>query len=129
MRARPDLMSDDMSIILEYKTTSAPNIDAFCRSTIPYFGYDIQDVFYRRGLKELTGIDAKFVFLVQEDFEPYSCYLVELSPARVELAESKVERAIEKWSKCISTDHWPAYEPTIYTADAAAWEIMKEEEA
>lgn len=127
-RARTDFFTHDKSTILEYKSTELPNPGAFCRA-MPGMGYDLQDAFYRRGAYKLTGITPDFYFLVQEVFEPFACYIVEASPAMREVAQSKVKRGLRKWQECLTTNVWPAYEPTVYTAEAQPWTIIAEEEA
>lgn len=127
-RARTDLKTNDHSIIVDYKTTKLPNPAAFCRA-MPAMGYDLQEVFYRRGVRKLTGVEADFYFLVQELSEPFSCYLVQCAPSMREVAESKVKRGMELWRACLGSNNWPAYGPNVYHAEAPAWAVMEEEEA
>lgn len=128
-RGRLDWLTNDHSMILDYKTTSVPNPGAFCRSSMGSFGYDTQDAFYTRGMRAIGRVAPEFVFLVQEDTAPYSCYLVACAPSMKALAEHKVQRAIGLWAECLATDTWPGYAETIYHAEAAAWAVAEEEEA
>lgn len=128
-RGRLDWLTDDHSMILDYKTTSVPNPGAFCRSSMASFGYDTQDAFYTRGMRAIGRVVPEFVFLVQEDTAPYSCYLVACAPSMKTLAEHKVQRAINLWAECLSTNTWPGYADTIYHAEAAAWAVAEEEGA
>ena len=126
-RAKLDWLTSDRSVILDYKTTSTPNPAAFMRWSMHQFGYDTQDAFYRRGIHILTSRVPDFVFLVQEDTAPFACYLVQADTSMREVATHKITRGIDIWRHCVDANSWPAYEPTIYTADAQAWAIAEEE--
>lgn len=122
-KARPDLLAP--GICLDYKTTSATSPADFMRSSMIQFGYHIQESWYRRGLKAI-GLPVEFVFLVQEDTAPYSCYLVDASESMRELAERQIARALDVWSECLANDNWPAYGTGVYTARAPAWAMTEE---
>jgi hypothetical protein len=122
-KARPDLLAT--SICLDYKTTSATSPADFMRSSMVGFGYDIQDSWYRRGLAA-TGHPCEFVFLVQEDSAPYTCYLVQCSESMRELADRKITRALRMWSECLARDEWPAYGHQSYIAQAPMWAMTEE---
>ena len=122
-KARMDLKAP--GVILDYKTTSASNPGDFMRSSMTAFGYDVQDSFYRRGMKAL-GEECEFVFLVQEDTAPYACYLVTASESMREMAEHKVNRAIKLWGECLASNVWPAYGVKPHLAQAPAWAMTEE---
>lgn len=126
-RALLDWLTDDRTFIADYKTTSAPNPEAFMRG-MTGFGYDTQDAFYRRGLRRL-GFDPEFIFLVQEDSPPFSCYVVTTAQSMRSVAESRIERGLYQWAVCTSSGEWPEYEPNegMYSAEAPAWAVMQEE--
>jgi PDDEXK-like domain of unknown function (DUF3799) len=128
-RGRLDWLTTDHSMILDYKTTSVANPGAFCRTQMTAMGYDTQAAFYRRGMQAIGRVVPEFVFLIQEDSAPYSCYLVECAPSMQSLAEHKVQRSIDLWSECMETNTWPGYSDTIYHAEAAAWAVAEEESA
>lgn len=128
-RGRLDWLTNDHSIIMDYKTTSVGNPGAFCRTQVAAMGYDTQEAFYRRGMSRIGRVTPEFVFLVQEDSAPYACYLVACAPSMQTLAEHKVQRAIDLWAECLATNAWPGYAETIYHAEAAAWAVAAEEEA
>lgn len=128
-RGKLDVYSRQENVVVDYKTTSAANPDAFCRSSIPDFGYDTQDEFYSTGIHVLAGRRPRFVFLVQEDTAPFACYMVEAGPSWQAIAEQKISRAIRTWQKCLESDNWPTYcdSNQIITAEAPAWAIAQEE--
>jgi hypothetical protein len=122
-KARTDLLAP--GIILDYKTTSASSPADFMRSSMVAFGYDVQDSWYRRGLKAV-GQECEFLFLVQEDTAPFSCYLVQSTQSMREMAKHKVERAITIWDNCLFNNNWPAYGTEPYMAQAPAWAMTEE---
>src|ERR1700677_1732534 len=97
-RCRPDLMSKDRRICLDYKSTASAAPDFIIRQ-IGRMGYDLQAEPYSRGIMVVTGICPTFVFLFQEITKPYACSLVALSNAYRELGKSKVGRAITLWHR------------------------------
>lgn len=131
-RARLDLLDlqephSGRPLILDYKSTGRGGPGEWMRRNLAAHGYDTQGVWYPRGLSMLGHPGARFVFLVQETFEPFMCYLVELSEGRVELATNKISRGLMLWRDCLGSDAWPGYSPMVYQAHPAAWEIKEEE--
>jgi hypothetical protein len=125
-RCRPDLMSKDRLICLDYKSTASAHPDFIARQ-IGRMGYDLQNQFYARGIEAVTGIKPKFVFLFQEITKPYACSLVALSNSYEALGQSKVDRAIKTWHKCVTTNTWPGYSNKIMYMDPKAWDLVQEE--
>jgi hypothetical protein len=123
-RSRPDWMRKDRKIILDYKTTTSANPDDFALQIVR-MGYDIQAAFYTRGIQAVTGVDAKFVFLVQETEPPYICSFVGMPPAYMALGEDKALTAIRLWADCLKKNKWPAYSNKIYWAEPPAWAASK----
>lgn len=121
-RSRLDYLHDDFLWIDDFKTTGASaNPDIWTRSAL-YGGPDIQAAFYLRGVKATTGKDARFRFVVAENFEPYACSVIELGPDALVIAEKKVRLAIELWTKALKEDNWPAYPTRTCYAALPPWE-------
>lgn len=108
-RARIDWLHNSYLNIDDYKSTgSTANPDVVSR-TLFNTGCDIQAAFYLRGLKAVTGKDARFRFFFQETFPPYAGCVIALDPYAMTLAEKRVQYAIEKWRDCLNSGVWPAY--------------------
>jgi|ERR1700677_294502 len=122
-KARPDLLSADRRVCLDYKTTESAQPDTFIRQ-IPRLGYDTQASWYSRGMGAL-GHETEFVFLAQEITEPYSCSLIGLSNAYKEVARLKVERALHIWRECVDTNRWPAYSTKILYAEPTSYQMAE----
>jgi hypothetical protein len=129
-RARLDLLDLTGSdpLILDYKTTGVGGGPAeFARRNVLAHGYDTQSVFYPRGLGALGYGGARFMFLVQEDEPPFMCYLAEPSESLIELANSKVRRALGLWQRCLQSNQWPGYPDSVHQLEAPVWALKDEE--
>ncbi len=121
VRIRPDWISEDRKIILDYKTTLASGNPEDVSRLILNMGYDIQAALYARGVKAIDGIDPKFIFIFQEVEEPYLCSFVGLPPDFMELGKSKCDYGIFLWRECMSTNQWPGYPQRVCWVDRPEW--------
>lgn len=125
-RAKPDMMSPDRRIVLDYKSTASAAPDAVAKQ-IGRMGYDLQSALYTRGL-QAVGYDPTFVFLFQEITPPYACSLISLSNAYKEIGQLKVHRALKLWTECMTTNVWPGYSSNIRYVEPAPWDLVNAEE-
>lgn len=122
LRARLDFLRDDFTAIEDLKTTSASaNPVVWSKRQLEPIGADIQYAFYRRGVKALTGKDPVFRWVIAEIEPPFPISVVSLDPNWIDLADLKVDRAIDRWRRCMETDSWPGYPESIYYAEPPAW--------
>jgi hypothetical protein len=131
-RAKPDLMSADRRIILDYKTTENAEPETFSKQ-IGRMSYDLQAEFYTRGITVVNKFDGTieeptFVFLVQETHKPYACSLIGLSAAYRSVGQSKVKRAIKIWDQCMTSKTWGGYPTQIAYAEPKPWDLAEAEE-
>lgn len=126
-RCRPDLMSADRRIVLDYKSTASAAPEFISRQ-IGRMGYDLQSEFYTRGIQAATGReDTTFVFLFQEITPPYACSLISLSNAYREVGKLKVARAMGLWQKCVTTNTWPGYTTKVLYVEPTPWQLVDAE--
>lgn len=129
-RIRPDWISNDRIIILDYKTTSQfAEPEQFSRTVVNY-GYDIQDAFYKRGVRKVEGTEPSFFFMVQEVEAPYLCSFIELDMQFQDMGDQKVKRGLHLWNRCMKEGVWPGYFGHVYTIEPpayalAGWEYKK----
>lgn len=119
-RARFDWVSMDRRLIVDYKTTENADPTAFQRRIFG-LGHDLQDAFYRRGLKVAFGVDAHLVFLVQETEAPYACSFVSLDPMAAQQAEIRRDEACRRWARYLSVGYWPGYPDRIAYVNEPGW--------
>jgi len=120
-RARIDWLRNDLGGMDDYKTTAASAAPESWGRTMFGFGGDMQVAFYSRGLRELTGRQPTFRFVVQELAPPYALSVFALSPDALALADAKVEYALHTWQRCLDTGVWPAYPQELCYLPAAPW--------
>jgi hypothetical protein len=129
-RIRVDWIDKDGDIIIDYKTSSVPaNPESYSRIVVNN-GLDIQDSFYRRGIRKLENTEPAFVFMVQEVEPPYLCSFIELDMQFQDMGEQKVKRGLHLWKECMKSGKWPGYSEGIYTIEPpayslAAWETKR----
>jgi PDDEXK-like domain of unknown function (DUF3799) len=123
-RCRPDWLADDFAVCEDVKTTAEsaqPNY--FSRKTIYTYGYDLRAAMYLRGIKAVTGVDAKWRWLVVEKKPPYAVSVVEPGEDVLAVGNAKLDRALEMWADCLATGLWPAYGREVHVAEAPPWEL------
>lgn len=113
--------------IFDYKSCMNAEPESFTRAALG-MGYDMQEAFYRRGVKVLTKTEPNFVFLAQEKEEPFACSLVSFDPAMQEMADRKVAYAMALWQGCIESGKWRGYPNRIAYMMPPAWYQARAEE-
>jgi len=126
-RAMIDHIKDN--VIYDLKKTSCAHPSACVRSIIEY-GYDIQAAAYLEAIgkkfPDMAG-RVKFKNLFFETEYPYLACEITQDESMLTLGRTKWTRAINIWSECLRSGHWPAYGKS--TVSAPAWAITKEMEA
>lgn len=125
LRARLDVVREDIDLIWDLKSAKSAEPEAFARSVFKY-GYDVQDAFYRRGMRAITGREFEFRFVVAESGRPHAVGVFDLDPEARAIADRKVERAIRIWGECLRAGRWPGYPPHVATVSAPAWVLQQE---
>ena len=122
-RARPDWHRTGLG--MDYKSTAGraePN--AWIRNQMVPLGYDMQAFHYRRGyIKTVAKQAPQWVFLVQENYPPYACSFVGLSPAMWEIAERKWAQALALWEACLERNIWNGYSLHVAYAEPTNWQL------
>jgi hypothetical protein len=121
-RARLDWLLDDHTEIHDLKTSSrTANGEQWCRHTMYSIGADLQQAFYLRGLEAATGMQAHFKFCVVETEPPHCLSIVSAGPAALELANRKIDVALDLWRTCLEKDEWPGYDKRVHYAELPPW--------
>lgn len=121
-RARLDWLTADRKHIRDYKTTSVTASPDVISRTLFNNGWDTQAAWYLRGLKALTGIDADFIFAVQETQVPNAISKIALGPDAMTLAEKKVIWAMDRFRRALDTGDWPGYAAHVCHATLSPWQ-------
>jgi len=125
-RSRPDAMSTDRILVIDYKTTTNAHPSSWIRSTILSGGYDIQAGLVMRGLDRLSDTARReFLFVVQEIDPPYCLSVIGLGPEWIDLAERKVDEAVGKWAACLAANQFPAYDERTHYAEPPTYALLE----
>jgi PDDEXK-like uncharacterized protein DUF3799 len=130
-RCRGDWRSNDWRLALDYKTTTCADPGAWHSHIIDH-AYDVQSVFYPKGMKAAAKLEKnpRFVFLVQETKYPFLVSFISLPPEFVAMAEEKIKYGKFLWQRCLMTGEWPGYSRRIAYVEPrpfalASWEAKK----
>lgn len=124
-RIRPDWRSHDNEIMLDYKTTGTSADPNEYLTHIFKMGYDIQESYYRRGAMALTGINPKFILVVQETEEPYLCSFIGLNPMYQDMGKQKVDMGIFLWNQHMQSGMWPGYPNRVCHVEPPPWALAQ----
>lgn len=123
-RAMLDWQPSAGNVFYDFKTTlGSAHPDNFGRRTLFNLGYDVQAAFYRRGIRQVLGIDDPvFRFIVVEAQPPHALSVIQITPAALAMAERKVEAAVRIWERCMADDVWPGYPGRTVHVDPPVWQ-------
>jgi hypothetical protein len=127
-RARPDVVSADNKVLLNYKTTATvANPDSFGDGMLVRSGYHVQAYHHARGIA--AGLPTwelpTCVWLIQETEPPYAASILGASPSLMELAAAQWRFALARWRECTASGEWPAYPSRICWIEAKAWDLER----
>lgn len=120
-RSRLDYLHDTFLAADDLKSTHSANPDTWTRRTMWDIGADLQVAFNCRGVKAVTGIEPEFRFVVIETKPPFELIVVSLEPEARAFAETKVDKALDLWKRCLDTNTWPGYPKDICYASLPPW--------
>ena len=125
-RARVDRMpADPHAPLYDLKFTSRLTPPGAWDRTVHDSGWDMRAAFYTRGVWELRGEAAPYVFVVCETTPPYDVIPLQCTPAFLGLGEQKAEAALELWTQCLASGEWPGYPPRIFHVSPPGWADAK----
>ncbi len=126
-KMRPDRISDDHGLIINYKTT-ATSVEPDRWGRGPFLDYYVGAAWYHRGIFMLYAKLIDYVYLVQSTAPPYLCSLIGVSPAAFELGRAKCQVGLRKWQQCVASNKWPGYPTRVCYPELPPWEIARFEE-
>lgn len=118
-----DWLPNGGNVFPDYKTTGASaNPEQWGQRTLFDIGAHIQAAFYRRGIRAVLGIEnPHFVFVVQENEEPFALSAISLTPGALAMADKAVEMALARWRWCLSRNRWPGYPGRVAYVEMPPW--------
>lgn len=129
LRCRPDMVSDDGTIIVSYKTTSQPAEPEAYFKTLLNAGHDMQAAFELSGVEAVEGTRVThYVWLVGEMAPPYAVALIGMSPQLRHYGLARMDQAVLRWAESLERDRWPSYPERVVYPELPAWKLREIEE-
>lgn len=110
LRCRFDKLNAS-GVAVDLKKTQDSRPDAFSKAVHNY-GYHVQDAFYSRVYKLITGQSLEFVFLAVEEQPPHSPWPHILDDEARMIGWQSASDAIRLFADCEESGHWPSYTRT-----------------
>lgn len=127
IRGRMDWWSAKRNLIVDYKTTTTAEPDAWSRKLFD-LGSDFAGILYPMGVAALTGEPPpRFIYIVQEVEPPHAFSVVELDSQAVEFTTNRVSQAFHVWRECLSTGRWPGYPSNVCHVSPPTYAVKREE--
>ncbi|MDP8997743.1 MAG: PD-(D/E)XK nuclease-like domain-containing protein [Pseudomonadota bacterium] len=125
-RGMVDWLSDDLTLVLDYKTVGASANPTDVERHLFDQDYHLKAAFYERGLNVLDPNKANigrrgFYFMFQEIEPPYCCSLLQISEGGMTIGRKQITFAIRQWADCMKTNIWPGYPLVPHTASVPPW--------
>jgi len=124
LKCRPDAWQPGM--LIDLKTARDANPNEFGKTAHEY-GYHQSAAHYIDGVKEATGEELPFHFVLVEKTEPYLVSVVELDVEAVNLGRQLNDRAKRIYRECAESGNWPGY-PSGELVSLPMWAIYQAEE-
>lgn len=127
-RGRMDHIKIEQAAIFDVKKIRSAHPD-MCRKHIEQFGYDIQWAAYTSALAKyrpeyLGRVSMQFLFMELDP--PYAITPVTMSGQMREIGQMRWQRAVDLWSRCLSTGRWPAYTEKPISIEPSPWFMQRE---
>lgn len=127
LRTMIDALSNDLRLIVDYKTVESAEPEACAAKVRQYYATQQAFITHVLDLLDPENIGRRrFLFMFQERVPPYAITWCEAEPALVELAEKQIARAVLKWALCTSLNKWPAYPPGPHLVAPKPWDLNAE---
>jgi len=123
-KARLDYVHEERAFIVDLKTTTDANKDAFARDMWKYRYYQ-QAAFYAEGWKVTTGDESVFVFLPIEKNPPYAVGAYETGDYTMQAGRRAFREALDTYAECVATGRWPGYADSVELIDLPGWALKQ----
>ena len=126
LKARPDIISKDHTVIIDYKTTARPATQHSFTNTMAQLQYDVSAAHYAAITEQTTGVKVKEVFwIVQETEAPYEIMVYRATPALLRGAEMVRQNLLSKIRIALQTNNFPGYPTDVLDIDLPQWKISE----
>lgn len=126
-RCMIDVMSPDLRLLLDVKTTANAHPDKYTRTIRDYSATAVAFYFQTLDLIDPEGAGKRrFVFIAQERECEEAITYHELSPEALAVADAKMRRARLAWKVASVTNSWPGYPRGPHIVEPNQWDLDTE---
>ena len=127
LKARPDFILDDCSLILDLKTTVDASPKGFQRSVANY-RYFVQASHYLDVVEGATGTRPQAsLFVAVEKARPCSTAVYMADQARIDLGKHHAREELNYFAQWIADDKFPGYSERVEEISLPKWMLPKED--
>lgn len=129
VKARPDFIFDDLSVIIDIKTTMDASFKGFQKSYVNY-RYYVQAAWYLWVVELATGKrpDA-FCFVAVEKQRPYGVGVYVADADSIEIGMREAKEDLEKIATWKKQDSWPGYSDDAELMTLPSWMLARTEQS
>jgi len=127
LKARPDFILDDYSLILDLKTTVDASPKGFQRSVANY-RYFVQASHYLDVIEGATGTRPQaFLFVAVEKTRPFSTAVYMADQAMIDFGKQQAREDLNNIAQWIADDKFPGYSERVEEISLPKWMLPKED--
>jgi len=127
LKARPDFILDDCSLILDLKTTVDASPKGFQRSVANY-RYFVQASHYLDVIEGATGTRPQaFLFIAVEKVRPFSTAVYMADQAMIDLGKQQAREDLNNIAQWIADNKFPGYSERVEEISLPKWMLPKED--
>jgi len=127
LKARPDFIFDDLSLIIDLKTTFDASPKGFQRSVANY-RYYVQASHYLDVVEGATGTRPQaFLFAAVEKSRPFSAAVYMADQAMIDLGKQHAREDLDNIAKWMAEGNYPGYSERVEEISLPRWMLPKED--
>ena len=127
LKARPDFLMDDLSLILDLKTTVDASPKGF-QSSVARYRYFVQASHYLDVVEGATGTRPQaFLFIAVEKTRPFSTAVYMADQAMIDLGKQQAREDLNNIAQWIADDKFPGYSERVEEISLPKWMLPKED--
>lgn len=128
LKARPDFMLDDCSLIIDLKSTVNASPEGFQRSAFDY-GYHTQASHYLDVVEGATGTRPQaFLFVAVEKVRPFCTAVYMADQAMIDLGKQHAREALNNIAKWFADKKFPGYSDRVEEISLPRWMLPKKDD-
>ena len=127
LKARPDFLMDDLSLIIDLKSTVDASPKGFQRSVANY-RYFVQASHYLDVIEGATGTRPQaFLFVAVEKTRPFSTAVYMADQAMIDLGKQQAREDLNNIAQWIADNKFPGYSERVEEISLPKWMLPKED--